>query len=250
MSSSGLDPLPVSEARSLAGRSVLVLGASGSLGGAIATVLHGRGARLTLSGRRLDVIGRLGLPGALVPVGDLTEEGAVEKALEHASRLDGIDGVVSCVGAVSFGALRTTPLDVIERIVALDLLLPLRVARAALHVLRPGGFVLNVSGVVAEIPTAGMVAYSAAKAGAAAGYRALAREVAGDGIAVIDARPPYLESDLAGRSLHGVAPSLPPVVGTAAAAEWIVRAIEARETEVPVATFMGEAHGYPPRRRP
>ena len=94
----------------------------------------------------------------------------------------------------------------IERVVALDLLLPLRAARAALQVVRPGGFVLNVSGVVAEIPTAGLVAYSAAKAGAAAGFRALAREVSGDGIDVIDVRPPYLESELAVRALHGVPP--------------------------------------------
>lgn len=240
MSSSGLDRRPLPPARSLSGLSVLVLGASGSLGGAVATVLHGRGAGLALAGRRLDAIGRLGLPGATIPVGDLVEEGAVEKAIEHASGRGGIDGVVCCVGAISFGPLRETPLPALERLVALDLLVPLRAARAALHVLRPGGFVVNVSGVAAELPTAGLVAYSAAKAGATAGFRALAREVAAEGIEVIDVRPPCLDSDLGARALHGVPPSLPPVLGLVAAAERIVRAIEAHETELPAAAFSGD----------
>lgn len=240
MSSSGLDRQPLPAARSLAGLSVLVLGASGSLGGAVAVALHGRGARLVLAGRRLDAIGRLGLPGRPIPVGDLVEEGAVEKAIEHGSRPDGIDGVVCCVGAISFGSLRETPLPTLERIVALDLLVPLRVAGAALRVLRPGGFVVNVSGVVAEVPTAGLVAYSAAKAGATAGFRALAREVAVEGFEVIDVRPPCLASALGARALHGIPPSLPPALGVEAAAERIVRAIEARETELPAAAFSGD----------
>lgn len=110
------------------------------------------------------------------------------------------------------GALAETPPEVVEHVVDLDLLLPLLLAQAAIPVLEPGGFVVNASGVVAELPTAGLVAYSAAKAGISAGYRALAREVRPRKISVIDLRPPHTETGLPGRPLHASssAPSSPP----------------------------------------
>jgi cyclic-di-GMP-binding biofilm dispersal mediator protein len=235
--SSPVDPRPLPATRSLTGASVLVLGASGTLGGAVARELAARGATLSLAGRRLEAIGRLGVPGRIVPVGDLVEEGAAERAIERAAAGQGLDGVVCCVGVVAYGALATTPVDVIERVVAADLLLPLRVARVALAVLRPGGFVLNVSGAPAEIPTVGLVAYSAAKAGIAAGYRALAREVAASGVDIVDARPPYVDSALEARVRHGTSPALPTGLSPAVVAARIVRGIEQRETELPVAAF-------------
>lgn len=203
----------------------------------MASELADRGATLALAGRRLEAIGRLGVPGAIVPVGDLVDDGAVERAIERGAAGAELDGVVCCVGVIAYGSLATTPVHVLERVVAADLLLPLRVARAALSVLRPGGFVVNVSGAAAEIPTAGLVAYSAAKAGIAAGYRALAREVAGDGIDVIDARPPYVQSALDTRALSGTSPTMPTGLSPAAVAARIVRAIEQRETELPVSAF-------------
>jgi cyclic-di-GMP-binding biofilm dispersal mediator protein len=104
-------------------------------------------------------------------------------------------------------------------------------------VLEPGGFVVNVSGVVAELPTANLVAYSAAKAGISAGYRALAREVRSRKLSVIDLRPPHTETGLAGRSLHGTAPRMPEGLDPAVVARRIVAAIEADEREVAAAGF-------------
>jgi cyclic-di-GMP-binding biofilm dispersal mediator protein len=110
-------------------------------------------------------------------------------------------------------------------------------ARAAIPILPYGGFVLNVSGVIAELPTAGLVAYSAAKAGVSAGFRAAAREVRARGISVIDARPPHTETGLAGRPLHGAPPRMREGLDPAVVAERLVLAIEQDERDVPASAF-------------
>ena len=96
---------------------------------------------------------------------------------------------------------------------------------------------LNISGIVAETPTAGLVSYSAAKAGISAGFRVLAREVRPRGISVIDARPPHTETGLAGRPLHGEPPKMRPGLDPGVAAERLVRAIEHDERDVPASSF-------------
>ena len=154
-----------------------------------------------------------------------------------AAALGGLDGVICCAGTVAFGPLDEIPLEILREIVAVDLVGPLALARAAIPVVSSGGFILNVSGVVAETPTAGLVAYSAAKAGVSAGFRALAREARPRRISVIDARPPHTETGLAGRPLHGEAPGMRPGLDPAGVAERLVRAIEHDERDVPASAF-------------
>lgn len=154
-----------------------------------------------------------------------------------AAALGGLDGIVCCAGSVAFGALDEIPLEILQEIVAVDPVGPLALARAAIPVVSAGGFVLNVSGVVAEIPTAGLVAYSAAKAGVSAGFRALACEARPRRVSVIDARPPHTETGLAGRPLHGEAPVLRPGLDPAVVAERLVLAIERDERDVAASAF-------------
>ena len=118
-----------------------------------------------------------------------------------------------------------------------DLVGPLLLARAAIPVLPAGGFVLNVSGVIAELPTAGLVSYSAAKAGISAGFRALAREVRSRGVSVIEARPPHTETGLANRGLYGEPPKMRIGLDPAVVAERLVLAIEQDERDVPASAF-------------
>jgi short-subunit dehydrogenase len=140
---------------------------------------------------------------------------------------------------VAFGNLVDTDDLTLERLVAVNLLAPLRVARAALSVLPSGGFVANVSAVVAEQPTAGMVAYSATKAGLTAADAALYREARRRQVSVIDLRPPHTETGLALRPIAGSPPRLPTGLDPEAVAARIVAAIEADEREVPAAAFAG-----------
>jgi short-subunit dehydrogenase len=91
--------------------------------------------------------------------------------------------------------------------------------------------------VSSELPTAGLVSYSAAKAGISAGFRALTREVRPRGVSVIDARPPHAETGLAGRALCGEPPKMRKGLDPAVVAERLVLAIEQDERDVPASAF-------------
>ncbi len=213
-----------------------MVGASGGMGRPLTTALADRGAALAVAGRDLDRLDGLGATAILGY--DLADAAAAAPLVaDAAAALGGLDGLVCCAGVVAFGALEETPVEVITEIVAVDLVGPLALARAAIPALPRGGFVLNVSGVVAELPTAGLVPYSAAKAGVSAGFRALAREARSRGVSVIDARPPHTETGLAQRPLHGVAPRLPTGLAPAAVAARLVHAIEHDERDLPATAF-------------
>ena len=72
-----------------------------------------------------------------------------------------------------------------------------------------GGVIVTLSAVVAEMPTAGMAAYSTVKSAVTAFDAAAARELRRSGIRLIDVRPPHTETGLAERPIAGTAPSLP-----------------------------------------
>ncbi len=220
------------QSRSLTGSRILVVGASGGLGRPLTAALESRGAQLAVAGR--DVAQLDGITFSF----DLADSEAAQWLVaDAADALGGLDGIVCCAGVVAFGAIDETPVDILTQIVAVDLVGPLVLARAALPVLAPGGFVLNVSGVVAEFPTANLVPYSAAKAGVSAGFRALAREARSRKISIIDARPPHTETGLAGRAIHGEAPKLKPGLDPATVAERLVQAIEHDERDLPSSSF-------------
>ena len=224
--------------RSLSGACVLLVGASGGMGRPLAAALAGRGAHLALAGRDRSRLDQLGVGEHITFAFDLGDVAAAEPLIVAAAEaLGGLDGVVCCAGAVAFGPLDEIPSDVLHEIVAVDLVGPIMLARAAIPILPHGGFILNVSGVIAEFPTAGLVSYSAAKAGISAGFRALAREVRPRGVSVIDARPPHTETGLAGRALCGEPPKMRKGLDPAVVAERLVLAIEQDERDVPASAF-------------
>lgn len=223
----------------LAGVRILILGGSGQLGRRIGRLATDAGACVALAGRDPSRLGEAAAQISPTPptltfdlLDPLTHD-VIERA-DHV--LDGLDGVVNAAGAVAFGSLRDTPDDVIARLVAVDFTGPLALMRRAAPHLE-GGFWVNISGVVAEQPVAGMAAYSGAKAALSAATRAAARELRHDGITVIDVRPPHTETGLATRPIAGTAPRLPAGLDPEAVATRIVTAIDRGEREVPAAAF-------------
>lgn len=229
----------------LQGTSILVVGASGGLGSEIAKALHERGARLTLAGRNQETLGALGIPGHLV-AGDITKPGVAESFIQAA--LDAhqfVDGVVYAAGAVAFGSLQELSDEVAETLWQVNTRGFMSTLRAALPALTHSGsegkspWVVTLSGVVAEAPTAGLAAYSAVKAGLHAYGVAAARELRRSGIRLIDARPGHTETELSKHPLAGVAPAFPAGLSPDAVAKRIVDAIEGDEKDLPSAAFHG-----------
>jgi cyclic-di-GMP-binding biofilm dispersal mediator protein len=191
--------------------SVLVLGGSGALGSRIATLLAAEGALITVAGRSGDRLGAVarGIPGAATSVFDLSNPHDAHIPVDAAITAHGrLDGVVNAAGVVAFGLLTDTDPEVIDEVIAVDLTGPLHLYRYAIPRME-GGFIVNLSGIVATMPTAGMATYSAAKAGLSAATVALTRELRRIGITVMDARPPHTETGLVGRAIAGEAPRLP-----------------------------------------
>lgn len=207
--------------------SVLVLGGSGALGSRIARRLADEGALITVAGRsgeRLDAVAR-DIPGAVTSVFDLADATRAHIPVDAAIAGHGrLDGIVNAAGVVAFGLLADTDPDVIDEVIAVDLTGPLHLYRYAIP-LMDGGFIVNLSGIVATMPTAGMATYSAAKAGLSAATVALTRELRRIGITVIDARPPHTETGLVDRAIAGDAPHLPNGASPDAVAERIVAGI-------------------------
>jgi cyclic-di-GMP-binding biofilm dispersal mediator protein len=111
------------------------------------------------------------------------------------------------------------------------------VARAALAHLDRDSFLLNLSAVVAERPTARMAAYSATKAALTAFDPAARLELRQRGIRVIDARPPHTETGLATRPIAGVAPTLGRGLDPGAVARTVVAAIRDERQQLAAADF-------------
>ena len=230
----------MSKGVALAGTRVLVLGGSGVLGSEIAAILHNRGARLVLAGRdaaRLQQRATAISADTQSVLFDLHQPSHADHVVSTAVQmLGGLDGVVNAAGVVAFGGLDELSAQALDELFAADLVGPLRVIRAALPHLDQG-FLVNITGVVAEQPVAGMAAYSAAKAGLSFATRALAKEVRRRGIHVLDARPPHTETGLAQRPIFGEAPRMQVGLEPEFVAQVIVSGLENGDRELPAAAF-------------
>jgi cyclic-di-GMP-binding biofilm dispersal mediator protein len=132
------------------GASVLMAGATGGIGGALADELHRRGAVLTLVARNSDRLDQMSVPGRRLALDLRTPDActrAVEAAIAHG---DGLDVVINAVGVVAFGAVVDLTVDAMEEVFLTNTFVPIMLAQAALARMSPGGAVVNVSGVIAE----------------------------------------------------------------------------------------------------
>jgi short-subunit dehydrogenase len=227
----------------LTGASILIVGASGGLGSTLARDLAGKGAKLTLAGRNAERLGALGIPGAVV-VGDVTHPGVAESYVSEAiSAHQSLDGVIYAAGAVAFGPAAEVTDELADALWAVNTRGWMSVLRASIPALTASAeagrypFVVTLSGVVAEAPTAGLAAYSAVKAGLHAFSVATQRELRRVGIRVMDARPGHTETELSKHPLAGVTPVFPAGLSPEAVSQRIVAAIEADEKDLPSGSF-------------
>jgi cyclic-di-GMP-binding biofilm dispersal mediator protein len=223
----------------LTGKKVLILGGSGQLGRRLAEEFYRRGSKVMLAGRSsadLEQEARQLGPEVVYSSFDLRDDDPGWIIDESVRLLGGLDGVVNAAGIVAFGPLEELTDGVLNDLVAVNFTGPLRVMRAASRQM-DGGFLVNLTGVVAEQPVGGMTAYSAAKAALSAATRALARELRPKRIQVLDARPPHTETGLAGRPVEGVAPPLPLGLDPDVVAVRVVEAVVAGRRELAAADF-------------
>jgi short-subunit dehydrogenase len=219
----------------LAGRTVLLTGATGGLGHAIARRLHAEGAQLILTDRRTEVLEPLALEtGARSVAVDLTDAGAVERlAAAHAD----VDVLVASAGLPGSGHILSFRVEEIDRALAVNLRAPMILARllGERMVERKSGHIVLVSSLSGKAATARTSVYNATKFGLRGFAIALRQDLRPAGVGVSAVFPGFVRD--AGMYAESGA-KLPPGVGTSApeeVAEAVVRAIERNRGEVDVA---------------
>ncbi|MBP7818664.1 MAG: SDR family NAD(P)-dependent oxidoreductase [Rhodoluna sp.] len=228
----------------LRGKNILVLGGSGALGSLLTTKLATQGAQVmatTTSNDRGAQIPSVASPRLLL---DLERPDSIEVLVNYLIQSGAqIDGIVNATGVVAFGPATELSATTLARLAAVNLTGPIAIISGLLPALKTSAavgnepFVVNISGVVAESPMAGLAAYSATKAGLWAFDQALTREVRKDGIRVIDARPGHTETGLATRAIAGTAPAFPTGMTPESVADRIVNAILNGESDLPSTAF-------------
>jgi 3-oxoacyl-[acyl-carrier protein] reductase len=174
----------------LTGRTALVTGASGGIGGAIARALHRQNAEVALAGTRAAALAALAedLGERAHPlVADLGDREAPDRLVREAEAAMGrLDILVNNAGITRDNlALRLREEDW-QAVVEVNLTAAFRLARAALRgmVRRRHGRIICITSVVGVTGNAGQANYAAAKAGLIGMAKSLAAETAGRGITV------------------------------------------------------------------
>lgn len=186
----------------LTGRTALVTGASGGLGGAIARALHAQGATVALSGTRRDALETLAaeLDDRAYPTPcDLSDPDSAEALVPAAeAALGSLDILVNNAGVTRDSLFMRMKDAEWESVLAINLTAAFRLSRAALKGMlrRRFGRIINIASVVGVAGNPGQGNYAAAKAGLIGMSKALAAEVAARGITVNCIAPGFILSPM------------------------------------------------------
>jgi len=166
----------------LTGKTALITGATGTIGGSIARTLHGQGATVALSGTRFSNLNQLAAElGSRVHVlpCDLVDTAAVEALVPRAEEAMGqLDVLVANAGVTRDNLLVQLRDEDWEQVIAVNLSATFRLARAAVRGMmrRRFGRVVAITSVVGLTGNPGQANYIAAKAGITGLIKAAAQE--------------------------------------------------------------------------
>jgi short-subunit dehydrogenase len=219
----------------ISGSTVLLTGATGGLGQAIARALHARGARLVLTGRRAEVLDALAaqLDARALDV-DLADAPALTRLARDAGE---VDILVANAGLPASGLLDTFTVEQIDRALDVNLRAPIVLARelAPAMVDRGRGHLVFMGSLQSKAPTPGAALYNATKYGLRGFASALRGDLRATGVGVSAIFPGFIRD--AGLFADTGA-SLPPGVGTRSpedVARALIGAVERNRGEVDVA---------------
>lgn len=177
--------------RELRGRVAIVTGASGGLGGAIATALAAEGMHLLLTARREEELEslatalRAGSARVVTVRADVSRDEDRRAIIAVAEReLGGVDVLVNNAGVMHVGHFEDVPLDEIERTVEVNLVSPMRLTQLALPgmLARGRGHIVSIASLSAKSFPPYIGPYTASKAGLLAFTKGLRLEFRARGV--------------------------------------------------------------------
>jgi 3-oxoacyl-[acyl-carrier protein] reductase len=188
----------------LTGKTALVTGATGGIGGAIARSLHARGATVAVSGRQAEKLeglaSELGERVHVVPC-DLADRAAVAKLIEEAiGKLGRLDILVNNAGLTRDNLFMVMKDEQWDDVIAVNLTSTFMLCRAAARAMlrsRPNfGRIINIASVSGVFGNPGQGNYAASKAGMIGMTKSLAREVAPRGITANCIAPGFITTPM------------------------------------------------------
>jgi short-subunit dehydrogenase len=214
---------------------VLITGATGGLGQAIARAFAAAGADLVLSGRRAEVLKPLGAElGAQTVVADLADRGDVDRLIAAAGELDVLVANAALPGSGMLVALTQAQIDATLEV---NLAAPIAMARAVLPgmLARRSGHLVFISSLAGKAASPAASLYNATKFGLRGFALGVREDLHGTGVSASVVLPGFISD--AGM-FHDSAVRLPWGVGTRTpdqVAAAVLRAVREDRAEVSVA---------------
>lgn len=187
----------------LAGRTVVVTGASSGIGAATARLLYAAGAHPVLAARRADRLDELSaeLGGALTVRTDVTVPADVERLVQQTLGRHGrIDGLVNNAGVSLHERLDSLDLAAFSDVLALNVVSLVAVTQAVLPTMHAAGFgrIVNISSGTTRMALPGVGAYAATKAAVNMLSAVARKEMIDEGIAVSLVLPSITATEFGG----------------------------------------------------
>jgi len=186
----------------LSGKTALVTGASGGIGGAIARALHRQGATVTLSGTRAEALAQL--KDALgdrthVVAARMDDAADIDRlAKESEAAMGKLDILVNNAGITRDNISMRMKDEEWEKVLQVNLTGTFRLTRAVMRGMmkRRFGRVISITSIVGVTGNPGQANYAAAKAGLIGMSKSLAQELASRGITVNCVAPGFIATPM------------------------------------------------------
>ncbi len=181
---------------------VLITGAAGAIGSAIARRMHATwpAAHLSLVDRQADAMVSLAseFGAATMHSADLTDIDALPGLVAEIERVGRIDGLVNCAGIMKVQHIASADWSATAALLAVDLLAPLRLQDLVVRgmIEQRSGVIVNVASMAGRVPLRGCTYYGAAKAGLAMASEIARAELAPHGVRVVTVYPGPVKSAL------------------------------------------------------
>jgi len=186
---------------SLSGKNAIVTGASGGLGNAIARALHAQGAKVVLSGTKLDALNALKAElgeGSFVATANLSDPAAPAALLKDAEAQlgGGVDILINNAGLTRDGLAIRMKDDDWDTVLNVNLGAAFRLSRACLKGMmsRRWGRIISITSIVGVTGNGGQANYAASKAGLIGMTKSLAQEMAPRNVTVNCIAPGFIAS--------------------------------------------------------
>lgn len=183
----------------LTNKVVLITGATGGIGGAIADKMKLAGARVVVTGRSMDKLNEVFNDDFIKIATDLSNDGAAEKLIaDTIERAGRIDVLINNAGITSDTLLMRMSDEQFDNVMNTNLRSTFKLCRAAIMPMMKQRFgrIINMASIVGVVGGAGQANYAASKGGMIAMTKSIAAEVASRGITANAIAPGFIKTPM------------------------------------------------------